>query len=108
MFSGVIPPSTSRMIRGAIRSIISLAFWIFGIMLLMNFCPPNPGLTVIIRSRSTSGRISSTRARGVAGLMETPGLIPFSRIWDRVRCRWREASAWIVRKSLPAAANAPM
>ena len=42
----------------------------------MNVWPPNPGFTDMIRTRSTSGRISSIVCNEVAGFSVTPGLDP--------------------------------
>ena len=46
----------------------------FGIMSAMNFWPPNPGSTVIIRIISTSSTNGKTDSTGVLGLTPIPTL----------------------------------
>ena len=46
----------------------------------INFCPPNPGFTLMISTIYTSRIISCRRATGVAGLIVTAGCIPASLI----------------------------
>ena len=54
--------------------------WIFPIEAGMNDCPPKPGSTLIISTRSISGRISRSTSTEVAGLIETPTFTPALRI----------------------------
>merc|ERR1719203_2200899 len=53
----------------------------FDIMSDMNFCPPNPGSTVIIKIISASATKSSTVMTGVLGLRPIPTFIPASLIF---------------------------
>jgi len=57
-FSRVTPPSTSIRQEGEILTIISLSFLIFNREFSINICPPNPGFTDIISTKSVSDRIS--------------------------------------------------
>ena len=47
----------------------------FGIISAMNFCPPNPGSTVIISTISTRSTNGSTDSTGVFGFTPTPTFI---------------------------------
>ena len=58
----------------------------------MNGWLPRPGLTHISRTKSTSGRIASRAASGVAGLRTTPALRPARRMAEMSRWRWGVAS----------------
>lgn len=48
----------------------------FGIISAMNFCPPNPGSTVMISTISTRSTNGSTDSTGVFGFTPTPTFIP--------------------------------
>ena len=48
----------------------------FGIISAMNFCPPNPGSTVMISTISTRLTNGSTDSTGVFGFTPTPTFIP--------------------------------
>mmetsp|Transcript_1562 Transcript_1562/g.5144 ORF Transcript_1562/g.5144 Transcript_1562/m.5144 type:complete len:214 (-) Transcript_1562:28-669(-) len=76
----------------------------------MNFWPPNPGLTLISSTRSTSSSTCSIWDRGVAGLSTTPALQPRSLIWYTHLCRWvvELCSAWMEMMSAPALAKSGM
>lgn len=55
---------------------ISFNFLIFGTWYWMNFCPPKPGFTDMISTRSATPNTCSTWLRGVAGFKTTPALQP--------------------------------
>mmetsp|Transcript_52358 Transcript_52358/g.128501 ORF Transcript_52358/g.128501 Transcript_52358/m.128501 type:complete len:222 (-) Transcript_52358:140-805(-) len=61
---------------------------IFGTTPSMKDWPPKPGLTVMMRMRSTMSKTYSMAESGVAGLSTTPALHPSSLIMLTVRCRW--------------------
>ena len=67
--------------------------------------PPQPGLTVMQRTRSAMPRSSETASTGVPGLIATPARQPSSRIARRVRLACGVASSWKVIESAPALAN---
>ena len=67
--------------------------------------PPQPGLTVMQRTRSARPRSSETASTGVPGLIAMPARQPSSRIASRVRLACGVASAWKVIESAPALAN---
>ena len=67
-----MPPSTSNLISLSSESIFFLSFLILGIVESMNFCPPKPGLTLISKTKSNSGRIELIVLNGVAGLRTIP------------------------------------
>ena len=71
----------------------------------MNDCPPQPGLTLMQRTRSAQSRSSATASTGVPGLIATPARQPSSRIACRVRLACGVASSWKVIESAPALAN---
>ena len=54
----------------------SAAASIFASWLSMKLCPPNPGLTVMMSTRSTRSRTLSIASIGVPGLSTTPGRLP--------------------------------
>ncbi len=76
----------------------------FGSTMSRNFCPPNPGSTVISSSMSTSPTRSSYGSTAVAGLSASPARAPSERISRSVRTGAEDASAWMV--TLPAPASA--
>src|SRR5581483_1857549 len=78
--SRLIPPSTSSTARLLVRVMSSRVRRILSIECAMNCCPPNPGFTVITRTVSTSGTMSTRASTGVAGLMTTPAAQPSSLI----------------------------
>lgn len=68
------PPSTWMSMLGSFCRI----YFTFGIISSMNFCPPNPGSTVITKIlsiRPSSARLISSGGSWVAGLMLTPTLV---------------------------------
>ena len=62
---------------------------IFGMAPGMKSCPPKPGSTVITRTRSSSGRTSSSTTAEVAGLSASPTRLSSFAIDSSVR--WRTA-----------------
>ena len=78
----------------------------FGIISAMNFCPPNPGSTVMIRTMSTRVTNGRTDSTGVFGLTPTPTFIPAFFIcsinalglsaWKRRIMRWKLVSKIII------------
>ena len=83
--SAVIPPSTARSTSRSPPSIISRMAAIFFSAPRRNVWPPNPGLTLITRTRSTSSRTGRTASTGVEGLSAAPARAP------------RRLISWIVR-----------
>lgn len=65
---GPTPPSTSISMSGN----FSLKYLTFGIISAINFCPPNPGSTVITRIISTRSAYGTTTSTAVLGLMAIP------------------------------------
>ena len=55
-FSKLIPPSISMSTLNPFDFIISLSCFVFYNTSGINFCPPNPGSTLIIRTKSISLR----------------------------------------------------
>ena len=55
-----------------------------------------PGLTDIIKTRSTRSITSDNTSNGVAGLKTMPGFAPPSRIWLKLRCMCSVDSGWMV------------
>ena len=70
--------------------------------------PPQPGLTVMQRTRSARPPSSASASAGVPGLIAMPARQPSSRIAARVRLACGVASSWKVIESAPAPANASM
>jgi addiction module HigA family antidote len=71
-----IPPSTSKNIFFTSFYLLEfLLFFIFGKTSSMKPCPPKPGLTDMIRTKSRSSRTGERVFIGVAGLSTMPGLI---------------------------------
>src|SRR5262245_59976646 len=109
MFSTFTPPSTSRSTsrparcfsssirRRAARSLSSAPG--------MNFCPPKPGFTDMMRTRSSDASVWSSQTSGVAGLKTRPGRQPESRISWMVRSTCSLASGWKLMMSAPALAK---
>ena len=64
--------------------------------------PPNPGFTVITRTRSTRSSTWATADAGVAGFSATAAWAPRDRMCPSVRWRWRQASAWTMSRPHPA------
>src|SRR5690606_11895320 len=58
----------------------------------MKLWPPKPGFTDIRSTTSSRSMTWSMASRELAGLNTRPAWQPWSRISDRVRCTWREAS----------------
>ncbi len=67
---------------------------------------PQPGFTVITRTRSTRSRIGTTASTGVPGLMATPACRPIFLRVCASRWLWLVASAWKMILPHPAAAKA--
>lgn len=77
----------------------------------MNFCPPNPGSTVMIRTMSTRVTNGRTDSTGVFGLTPTPTFIPAFFIcsinalglsaWKRRTTRWKLVSKIIILQYFP-------
>ena len=86
------PPSTSIHAEEPVRAISSRNCLTFFNVLGMNFCPPNPGFTLINNTISTSVIISSSMATGVEGFKVTPAFIPLSLICWTTRCKCVHAS----------------
>ncbi len=72
--SGSTPPSTSSQI--GLSPIIFLAADILSIIEYVNFCPPNPGLIVIINIKSILSKQYSITESGVVIFNATPALQP--------------------------------
>ena len=72
----LIPPSICNRIDFPDRSIISRASLSFERLVSMNCCPPKPGFTDMINTRSTSSRTSSSTVSGVDGLKTMPAFEP--------------------------------
>src|ERR1035437_6116366 len=68
----------------------------------MKVCPPQPGLTVITRTKSTKWSASSTDASDVPGLIATPGLTPRARTCWTKRLRCGSASTCTATRPAPA------
>mmetsp|Transcript_2193 Transcript_2193/g.3741 ORF Transcript_2193/g.3741 Transcript_2193/m.3741 type:complete len:259 (-) Transcript_2193:149-925(-) len=87
-FAGPTPPSIS--IHGSTPFALHIAFnsLILSTCDSMKPCPPNPGLTDMIKTRSTSSRTYSICDRGVPGFKTTPARQPNCLIWFTVRCKW--------------------
>jgi len=79
---------------------------IFGMAPGMKSCPPKPGSTVITRTRSSSGRTSSSTTAEVAGLSASPTRLSSFAIDSSVRWRWPAPSTCTVSLSAPASAKA--
>ena len=103
--SRVIPPSTSSIARLPTASSIRRARAIRSTLYSMKRCPPKPGFTLMIRSRSISRTISSTVDSEVAGLSVTPAMQPSSLMRATWRSRCGAASTWIVSTFAPAFAK---
>src|SRR4029077_14003827 len=101
----VIPPSTSRKARDPCAASSSRARRILSFEAGRYVCPPNPGFTVMMSTRSTSATTSSASCSGVAGLSATPASIPLLRAAASSRCTCSVASGWKVKTDAPAAAN---
>mmetsp|Transcript_11334 Transcript_11334/g.21374 ORF Transcript_11334/g.21374 Transcript_11334/m.21374 type:complete len:257 (-) Transcript_11334:161-931(-) len=73
----------------------------------MKLCPPKPGFTDMISTRSTSARTYSIWESGVPGFRTTPAMQPKLLIWLMVRWRWMvdAASQWTEMMSAPALAK---
>mmetsp|Transcript_4769 Transcript_4769/g.9921 ORF Transcript_4769/g.9921 Transcript_4769/m.9921 type:complete len:202 (-) Transcript_4769:99-704(-) len=88
------PPSTS-MSTSRPRSTTHLRILrTFAVMVGMNFCPPNPGLTVMTSTWSTRSKTFSIISAGVCGFSATDGLPPAARMADRALWRCVQASTW--------------
>ena len=77
-YKEVVSPASFNMPR---------SFLIFSNVYGINFCPPNPGFTDIIRNISASFKIQESVSTGVAGFNATAALAPVSLIWLMVRSR---------------------
>ena len=71
----------------------------------MNFCPPNPGFTLISSTISTLSITYLRQSSEVAGLKTRPDLHPAARTRLSERSMWSVASGWNVMKDAPASAN---
>ena len=69
---------------------LALITGIFIAQSCINSCPPNPGSTVITRTRSTLSSRGKIISGAVAGLIETPALTPKDLIKEIT------ASAWLI------------
>ena len=85
--SKLTPPSTSINAFEPVCVMSSYSSHTFSTVLCMNFWPPNPGLTPMRSTISTSRTMSFSNMTGVAGLIVTAGFIPASRICCTTRCR---------------------
>ena len=81
------PLDVHLMIVNPVRSISSRSSFTFSTECSINFCPPNPGFTLITSTIYTFRIISCNRVIGVAGLIVTAGCIPASRICCTTRCK---------------------
>ncbi len=77
---------------------------IFGRTRSRNFCPPNPGSTVISSTMSTSFSRSAQGSMAVPGFRASPQRAPAARIARRVRTGALAASTWMVTDPAPASA----
>src|SRR5450432_2358238 len=89
--SRLIPPSTSSIARLFVSVSRERARRTLFAEPAMNDCPPNPGFTVMISSRSSSAATSRTASIDVDGLSATPARHPTSRM--RASCRFRCGAA---------------
>src|SRR2546425_3125535 len=79
----VTPPSTSRNAREPCAASSSRARRILSFEAGRYVCPPNPGFTVMMSSRSTSATTSSASCSGDPGLSASPASIPLLRAATR-------------------------
>ena len=86
--------------RSAVRAVLS-----FSSACGMNDCPPNPGFTDMISTRSSLSIVWSSQSSGVAGLNTSPALHPQSWIRPIVRSTCSEASGWKLMIEAPAFAK---
>src|ERR1019366_5421880 len=73
MFSALMPPSTSSRMSRPVASISLRAFCVLRSAESMKFCPPNPGLTLMMSTRSTLSITYSSTSRVGAGRDEGTG-----------------------------------
>src|ERR1019366_5932336 len=94
--SRATPPSTSRAAPLLALSRIARARRILSTEPAMKGWAPNPGLPLLMRSKSRSAATSRTQSTGVPGFITAPAAQPSSLM--RVSCRWRcgATSTWMV------------
>ena len=103
--NSLTPPSTDISSSRPFSAAQSLTYEIFGMHSAMKDCPPNPGWTVMMRTRSTRGRYSSSSVAGVSGFTDMPAFIPLALIsWMAPRMS-PIASQCTVTRSHPASAK---
>ena len=103
--NSLTPPSTDISSSRPFSAAQSLTYEIFGMHSAMKDCPPNPGWTVMMRTRSTRGRYSSSSVAGVSGFADMPAFIPLALIsWMAPRMS-PIASQCTVTRSHPASAK---
>src|SRR5213080_3835736 len=100
-----IPPSTSRNAREPCAVSSSRARRILSFEAGRYVCPPNPGFTVMMSSRSKSATTSSASSSGDPGFSASPASMPWPRAAASSRCTCTVASGWNVKTDAPAAAN---
>src|SRR5438034_3726274 len=103
-----MPPSTSRNAREPRAFNSSRARRILSFEAGMYDCPPKPGLTVMMSSRSRSATTSSTIESDVLGLRASPAIMPRLLQCTRWRCACGDTSGWKVNTDAPASANRSM
>ena len=105
MVSASTPPSTSSQADDLNAS----SFWRISATLPMdsgmNFCPPNPGFTLITNTKSASPKTGSIAAMAVPGFNTTPASHPNDFIYCNVRCICGQVSTWTVSLLAPASAK---
>src|SRR3989442_5894153 len=92
MVCEVIPPSTSRNAREPCAASISRARRILSFEAGGDACPPNPGVTVMVSSKSRAAAASSARGRGDPGVAASPPSRPCPRTAASSRCTCTVAS----------------
>ena len=74
-FSKLIPPSISIWALSFFASISYLKILTFSKVSGINFCPPNPGFTLITKTKSIRFKTGNTLSIEVSGLRDTPAFL---------------------------------
>ena len=107
MASCFIPPSTAISMGSPLARLSShmpLTSWILGSWLCRKDCPPKPGSTVMISTRSILSQTCSSAIGGVFGRTATAGAAPASKMASMTGSVSVVASMCIVMMSAPACA----
>ena len=97
----LIPPSTSMCVVRCCRVISCRSRAILLSWLLRNFCPPNPGSTVMMRMVSNSLRMSKSGSTGSLGRMAKQACVPMVWSWRARRIGAVVAPMWKVMEVAP-------